>query len=508
MDNENVELTDNTANAVNSGNKYKIEEKKKREINLSNKSIVYLVLFSILEGILYSWCFAGYLVLPQLSFMIFCNITFFALTFTLVKIGYFKNKKALLFFIPIFIISSFNAIFDYNFFSATNVVVMHFLFAFYILKAIEDEEHDMFTLSYALKGLRTIFGNMILFISVHKKFINKYNEDDSNVLQKILIGLLISFPVLLLLFVLLTSADDVFRRISINFFSDILTDFWHVVTFIFIFIFTVGYVVQAKFTSEKSYLTSYKKVKLDKVIAITFLSLINLLFLTFSIVQVIYLFKGGFMTLPEGMEYAEYAREGFFQLLFVTIINFSVIVLFLSFFEGAFDSKVVKILLAMLCVFTSVLIASSFYRMNLYTKEYGYTFLRNSVITFLCMEVFLIIITFMKLIRKETKFGQYFITTCFVFYMIVNVTGSDIFATYLNTNGYLENKRDYIERRYGSGDYYITRDIGFDGQIYIVENIDENAIMSRYPVGKYQLQNWSYFKRSMYNKNMKDYSAY
>lgn len=508
MDNENMEITEKTAKTASLENECNTEAKKKKQIDLSNESIVYLVLFSILEGILYSWCFAGYLVLPQLSFTIFCYITFFALTFTLIKIGYFKNKKALIFAIPIFVVSTFNAVFDYNFYSVTNVIVMHFLFAFYILKAVENEENDMFTFSYALKGVRTIFGNMTLFLSVYKKFINKYNEDEGNVLQKILIGLLISFPVLLLLIILLTSADDVFRNLTINFISDILTDFWHVVTFFLVFVFAIGYVVQAKFNSEKSFFSSYKKVKLDKVIAITFLSLINLLFLAFSIVQVLYLFRGGFMTLPEGMEYAQYAREGFFQLLFVTIINFSVIVLFLSFFDGAFKSKMIRFLLIMLCVFTSILIASSFYRMHLYTKEYGFTFLRNSVLTFLCMEVFLIIITLIKLFDENIKYGKCFIIICFAFYMIVNVTGSDIFATYLNTNKYTDNKREYIERRYGSGDYYLTRDIGYDGQIYIVENIDESAIMSRYPVGKYQLQNWSYFKRSKYNKNMEEYWAY
>ena len=43
-------------------------------------------------------------------------------------------------------------------------------------------------------------------------------------------------------------------------------------------------------------------------------------------IQIAVLFAGDVSALPEGMTYAEYAREGFFQLLLVSGINVAVII--------------------------------------------------------------------------------------------------------------------------------------------------------------------------------------
>ncbi|MDR1532198.1 MAG: DUF4173 domain-containing protein, partial [Clostridiales bacterium] len=170
----------------------------------------------------------------------------------------------------------------------------------------------------------------------------------------------------------------------------------------------------------------------DVVISATFLALLNLLFMLFAVVQCAYLFGGGFMTLPDGMVYSQYAREGFFQLLFVTLINFFVIIVFMCVLKGVRDSRLLRALLLALCLFTGVLIASSFYRMSLYIGVYGHTSMRLCVVTFLIMEVCLLCVTVTGLLRGNVPFIKCFLLIGLVFYMIVNVTGSDYFAARLN----------------------------------------------------------------------------
>ena len=60
----------------------------------------------------------------------------------------------------------------------------------------------------------------------------------------------------------------------------------------------------------------------------------------FSGIQIFGLFLGK-MQLPEGYTYAQYAREGFFQLLAVSILNLILVLVCLSFFR---ESKVLKVI--------------------------------------------------------------------------------------------------------------------------------------------------------------------
>ena len=64
----------------------------------------------------------------------------------------------------------------------------------------------------------------------------------------------------------------------------------------------------------------------EPVTAVTCMSAIALLYLFFCGIQVIYLFLGK-GSLPEGVTYSSYARQGFFQLLFVAVLNLGMVLL-------------------------------------------------------------------------------------------------------------------------------------------------------------------------------------
>ena len=83
------------------------------------------------------------------------------------------------------------------------------------------------------------------------------------------------------------------------------------------------------------------------------------------------------MQLPAGVTYAEYARRGFFQLLFVCVLNLAAVLFIQSYFK---ENRVLKALLLAISGCTLIMTASSACRMLLYIRAYQLTFLRVSVL--------------------------------------------------------------------------------------------------------------------------------
>lgn len=112
------------------------------------------------------------------------------------------------------------------------------------------------------------------------------------------------------------------------------------------------------------------------------LVVLSLLFAGFNAVQLAVLF-GGYRRVLEatGLTYAEYARQGFWQLLWATLLTLAVIALALRWAPrgGAGDRRLVRVVLGTLCALTLVVVASALRRMDLYVDAYGLTRLRLSV---------------------------------------------------------------------------------------------------------------------------------
>nr|WP_313896434.1 DUF4173 domain-containing protein [Streptomyces sp. GC420] len=109
---------------------------------------------------------------------------------------------------------------------------------------------------------------------------------------------------------------------------------------------------------------------------------LDLLFAAFIAVQLAVLFGGYRKVLAEtDLSYAEYARQGFWQLLWATLLTLVVIALALrSAPRGrTADRTLVRSVLGTLCTLTLVVVASALRRMDLYVDAYGLTRLRISV---------------------------------------------------------------------------------------------------------------------------------
>ncbi|MFE7748434.1 DUF4153 domain-containing protein [Streptomyces sp. NPDC057428] len=112
------------------------------------------------------------------------------------------------------------------------------------------------------------------------------------------------------------------------------------------------------------------------------LILLNLLFAAFITLQLVVLLGGYDKVMKEtGLLPAEYARQGFWQLLWATVLTLIVIALALRWAPrgGPRDRTLVRSVLGVLCALTLVVVASALRRMDLYVDAFGLTRLRISV---------------------------------------------------------------------------------------------------------------------------------
>lgn len=103
------------------------------------------------------------------------------------------------------------------------------------------------------------------------------------------------------------------------------------------------------------------------------------LFVVFVGFQVPTLFGGqGHVATTEGLTNAEYARQGFWQLLAVTVLTLFVIAVTVAKAprNRRGDRIALRALLGALCLLSLVIVASALHRMSLYEQQYGYTTLR------------------------------------------------------------------------------------------------------------------------------------
>ena len=112
------------------------------------------------------------------------------------------------------------------------------------------------------------------------------------------------------------------------------------------------------------------------------LALLNALFALFVVLQIAVLFGGRpHVVQTAGLTYAQYARQGFFQLVAVAALVLMVVAAAnrWAIVGSARKRRYLKGLLGLLCVLTLVILASALKRLDLYEDTFGLTRLRISV---------------------------------------------------------------------------------------------------------------------------------
>jgi hypothetical protein len=159
------------------------------------------------------------------------------------------------------------------------------------------------------------------------------------------------------------------------------------------------------------------------------LGLLDLLFLSFVIVQFRYLFGGAeLVEISPTLTYAEYARRGFFELVAVAALLLPIMLSldWLAKLDRLRDHRLYRGLAGALIALLFVVIVSALFRMRLYTVEYGLTELRlytTAFMAWISLVALWYLVTVLREHRNRFTFGA--LVTGLVVAGILNIMNPD-----------------------------------------------------------------------------------
>ena len=329
------------------------------------------------------------------------------------------NKKAYLLIIPIVLIIISNLVLKVlkgnldgtN--QLLNIIVLPLLISTYLFMLVRSD------FKVSLENMFLVFKLFPKNLFKNLKFIKiDTNKEKNDKVINIIFGTIIGVFISGLILVLLTSADDYFDKFLSSIAININVNFklWYVIKGIiyFVILFVIGINL---FKNKEIALKESKKSRVNKTVITTMLFIVNFVFVLFLISEISKL-CGNFLKVPKGYIYSSYAREGFFQLLFVTLINFGIILYLIYKTNLVKEDKKVKCLVLSLIAFSIFLIFNSYYRMFLYIGRFRFTNLRLQVILFLFMEIILFGFIIKKILRGAKKDGMVFLIIMTITYVI------------------------------------------------------------------------------------------
>ena len=508
MNNENINIYEGNTIQQNPYNK------------LSNDRAGLLLIVSLVTGIVYNTLFFKKDIgVSFFIFIIYSLVIFTFVTYKINKANFYKrvnDKKIWILFILISILLLSARLFIssndvFNFFCVITVIGLSITYCGIISGQLHQVFEDINWVGYVIKSIFEpigfIFKPFMYIGEILKSKKKNNNEKANNKSKKIFIGVLISVPILLIIIPLLASADYVFSNYFENmwewldklFLKQSIKDiFNYTLLFVVIFIFSFGFKYMFFRNKEENKMTNYKiektKISFDGTIFLTILVLVNIVYIVFCFVQFKYLFSQN--TLPEELSYAQYARKGFAELVFVSIINYSLLMLSIICTKDLkrLGHIIRKILLVVLSIATFIMIYSSYYRMNLYENYYGFTRLRLIVYTFLLYEAIMIFLTLTYIIIGKVKLFKTAVVLAIIMFTTLN---------YINVDKLIvnENIKRYSETNKIDLDYLLT--LSYDSLPQIIEAKDDFDDDSKQRIDEYtdRLRKYTFIK----NKSWQGY---
>lgn len=390
------------------------------------------------------------------------------------------NPKAKVLIIPIALLSSTYFIFNNNFFNTINIFIIPTLLILMILSLFNEKFE--FGINLVNKIFEILFVPISFIGETFEKLRNSFEEKfkiniDSRKEQKIkkvFKAICITIPIVLVIIVLLSSADEIFADIFTRIFENMIraigkikisTTLTRIILIICSFIYLLCFFDYITSRYEKYEETEVKKKKSkDNFTIKMILTALNIIYLVFCYIQI----KSLFMKNVD-IDYANYARQGFFQLMIVSFINLITILIAKKSETINETSKYINTMSLLMIGFTFIILISSVVRMYFYESAYGYTLLRLLVYCTLFTEAILLIPTILYVIDKKINLPKAYFTIIITVYICMNFANFDNIIAKRNVDRYIETGKIDMD--------YIRKETGTDAvhQIIKLLEIDTNA---------------------------------
>lgn len=331
-------------------------------------------------------------------------------------------------------------------------------------------------------------GITLPFASINKPVVLVKDElgtgqkKNMKVIGKVLLGVVIATPILLVVVGLLASADAAFEGI-INFAFQNLTfnfdklgakSFFVVILFFMFFSYFYGlshkevrevrenYIDPQRvrdsllmedeserilneehdLINQEDSVVNQPGIYLDFVVVSTIGTLLCVVYLIFCCSQLAYFvsaFKG---VLPADFSSSEYARRGFFETL--PIVGFNLLtIMFLSYItkrEKGKKNTYIKVMISFITGFTAFMVTCALSKMFMYMERYGLSLWRVYVAWFLVLSLMVVILVFAKVFWQKLKLIKIVFIVFTVMYLGLNYSNVDYLVARQNVNLYKQGK--------------------------------------------------------------------
>ena len=401
-----------------------------------------------------------------LSMLLFVlPISYFSI-YILDKNNKIKNPKFKFLLIPILLLACTYCVYDNRFFKGLNLFIIPLLQSLLVLGLLGEK------FEIKLDTIGKIFGLFFIPISFIEestiKLIDKIkerinlnvNSEKEKKIKIIFKSIVITIPIVLVIIFLLSTADQVFANIFTGMSNKISELFYGmdiynlIVKFLLIviaFFYFMGmfYYICIKYDVIENKSILQTKVNENFTIKMILVSL-NVIYLIFCYIQIKSLFMRN-----TTLNYANYARQGFFQLMIVSIINLVTILIAKKRqnIDEIKTNKFINYMSLIMIVFTFIIVISAWVRMHFYESAYGYTLLRLLVYCVLITESIMFIPTIFYILDKKVNLIKSYFIIIVVIYICMNFANFDNIIAKRNIDRYIETGKidlQYLKMQTGS----------------------------------------------------------
>ncbi len=358
-----------------------------------------------------------------------------------------QRRMGMLVMFVILVLASNYFLYDAFLFKALNALLLPSFMLAHLVLLTKPAAIRWHQFSFLKRMVGTVFGsfvyNTVFMNKVYRRIFKGMDEKQSDVLKKILLGLLIGVPLLMVVVVLLMQADQAFQNMLA-----VIPD-WLVgleineVTVRVVVALALGWLffgvlqILTRKAPDRTQEESTQMEKQDGIVSITILLLLNIVYVLFTAIQFTYFFGG---ELYGDMSYAEYARRGFFELIMVSLLNLTVLLLMLTINrpEGKKVGFTLRIMYTLLIFFSGIMLISAFNRLMMYEAHYGFTMARVLPHVFMIFLLVIFVYTCIRVWMDRLPLIHFYILTAVLFYTGLNAVNVEAWIVDRNIERYQE----------------------------------------------------------------------
>ncbi|MCP8968625.1 DUF4153 domain-containing protein [Ectobacillus ponti] len=426
---------------------------------------IFLLLCLLLGGVAE---LAFFHAMPAVSFIVFVAALYWVFFWRFRRYAFANRRIGYLLLTCVWVLAASNAIYGEGMLQVLNLLVIPALFVIHIVLITAKGRMAWYRPVFLIRVLSRLFGGLLYnsrcLKAVRLQWLEKAGSGAYRPLVKVGLGLLLALPFLLVVTLLLSSADTQFGRLVGELPNwllrvSLLEGLFRTVVVLAVASALFGFLqhVRTREQTEQEREAAAVRWTWDGIMIATLLLAMNAVYLLFAAVQFQYFFGGA----PQDLTYAEYARRGFAELVVVMVINLTMLAGVLTYTRMQGGLKLfVRLLLTLFVAATAVMLVSAFQRLSLYEAAYGFTLLRLLAHSFMLLLGVLLAYTLARVWLEKLPLRHFYLIAGLLYYTGLSVADLNGIVAWQN-----------VERFHGTGkiDVYYMGSLSYAGTSALID---------------------------------------